>query len=72
MQALFLQARRQKSSIFLEPNSADTVQSVVDLIAGLTKKRTDDVALYFQGKRLEYTKARAVSYSIPISCSCAV
>ena len=69
-QALFLQARRQKTTVFLEPNASDTVccwqrprlvsalqvQSVVDLIAGLMKQRPEDVAVVFQGKRLDNSK----------------
>ena len=36
------------------------VQSVVDLIAGLIKARTEDVAIVFQGKRLDNHKVMHV------------
>eukprot|EP00039_Didymoeca_costata_P024168 m.9507 g.9507 ORF g.9507 m.9507 type:complete len:125 (+) comp4076_c0_seq1:50-424(+) len=54
---LFLVARREKTSIFLEPLGSDLVQIVVDTIANMMQKNPDDVALMYQGQRLDGSKA---------------
>ncbi len=54
--ALFIVARRQKTAVFLELVSGDKVLKAVEIIAEISKKAPDDVALFFNEKKLNEDK----------------
>eukprot|EP00048_Salpingoeca_helianthica_P022542 m.18869 g.18869 ORF g.18869 m.18869 type:complete len:112 (-) comp7458_c1_seq1:175-510(-) len=54
--ALFVVARRQKTAIFLELVGSDKVLKAVEMIADISKKGPDDVALFYNEKKLNEDK----------------
>eukprot|EP00051_Salpingoeca_urceolata_P027172 m.480300 g.480300 ORF g.480300 m.480300 type:complete len:114 (+) comp21771_c0_seq1:185-526(+) len=57
--ALFVSAKREMQTIYLEPSATDKAGKLVEVIADIVGKDADEVALVFQGKRLDDHKTLA-------------